>query len=486
MTSEDDTTPDSSIREEQLVLGAAIASVDVADALAYVVQESDFGDHRHRIIWTAIRAVRVAGDAADYGNLDRNLRKAGLLDKIGGIPYLHDCHSTIRDAHGDIVTFHGRNVANAGHRRRQEQQVIRHQRIMESGGDEETTARLLAELAAEMLVEVDRVPGANPTTEASLFVPGGGFVLDAPDIPTAVWGDGDHVIWAEGEALMITGGQGVGKSTVGLQVVRARMGLQDKVLGYSVQTGEKKVLYCAMDRPSQLSRAAGRIFTEDERKILDERLVIWKGPPPQDLAANPEVLTRMTEQAGADTVVVDSLKDAAIGLSDDKVGAGYNRARQHALAAGVQVMELHHAVKRGANGGEPNSLADVYGSTWLTSGAGSVIGLWGNAGDPVVSWRHLKQPSVEVGPFRVVHDHQNGTSEVEGRVDVLMVVRRTGPGGCSALELAVAMFETVKPSRAEVEKARRELEKRTDTGLLSRVGGGRGGDPARYYLRLAG
>jgi len=121
---------------------------------------------------------------------------------------------------------------------------------------------------------------------------------------------------------------------------------------------------------------------------------------------------RMCEQAGADTVVVDSLKDAAIGLSDDEVGAGWNRARQFALREGVQVLELHHTVKRGANGAEPNTLADIYGSTWITSGAGSVISLWGEAGDPIVSLRHLKQPFAEVGPFRLLHDHTTGITTV--------------------------------------------------------------------------
>jgi hypothetical protein len=40
----------------------------------------------------------------------------------------------------------------------------------------------------------------------------------------------------------------------------------------------------------------------------------------------------LCEDADADTVVVDSLKDAAIGLSHDDVGSAYNRARQIAIA----------------------------------------------------------------------------------------------------------------------------------------------------------
>jgi hypothetical protein len=317
-----------------------------------------------------------------------------------------------------------------------------------------------------------------------LFKPGSLF-LDVQDTPPAVWGDGDQVVWAEGEALMIAAPQGVGKSTLALQVVRARLGLVDKVLGYSVQQTGGRVLYLAMDRPRQLYRAARRLFTEDDRKVLDEQLAIWPGPPPYDMAERRDILAMMARKAGADTIVVDSLKDAAIGLSDDAVGAGYNRARQQALQEGVQVLELHHTTKRGANGSEPNTLADVYGSTWLTSGAGSVVSLFGDAGDPVVSWRHLKQPMHEVGPFRVVHDHDAGTSQVEQTVDLGALIRRTGTQGLTALEYAVALFEKPNPSRALKEKARRLLEKKVDAAYLSRIGGEAGGPPARYFLRHA-
>jgi hypothetical protein len=313
----------------------------------------------------------------------------------------------------------------------------------------------------------------------------GSLFLDVQDTPPAIWGDGDSVIWAEGEALMIAAPQGVGKSTLALQVVRARIGLADKVLGYTVAPTCSKVLYLAMDRPRQLYRAARRLFSEDDRKLLDERLAIWPGPPPYDMAVRRDILAMMARKAGADTVVVDSLKDAAIGLSDDAVGAGYNRSRQHALEEGVQVLELHHTVKRGANGSEPNTMADVYGSTWLTSGAGSVVSLYGDAGDPVVSWRHLKQPMHEVGPFRVVHDHDAGTSQIEQTVDLVALIRRTGSQGLTALDYAVALFEKPNPTRAMKEKARRLLERKVDAAYLSRVGGEPGGPPARYYLRHA-
>jgi len=81
---------------------------------------------------------------------------------------------------------------------------------------------------------------------------------------------------------------------------------------------------------------------EAMRAELDDRLAVWPGPPPHDLAKYSALLSKMCRDADADTVIVDSLKDAAVGLSDDEVGARYNRARQTAIAAGLEVIEVHH------------------------------------------------------------------------------------------------------------------------------------------------
>jgi hypothetical protein len=315
----------------------------------------------------------------------------------------------------------------------------------------------------------------------NLFVGGGSFVLDVPDTPPAIWGEGGDVLWAEGEALMFAAPQGVGKTTLAFQVVRARLGLQDSVLGYPVVPG-KRVLYLAMDRPAQAQRAARRLFGEEDREFLEEHLLVWKGPPPFDMAKRTDILAAMCDKAGADTVVIDSLKDAAIGLSDDAVGAAYNRARQKALSIGVQVLELHHNRKAGTNGGEPNTLSDVYGSVWIPSGAGSVISLFGEAGDPVVSFRHLKQPMNEVGPFQVMHDHPTGVSTVMHTVDIFELVKIGGSEGITAMRAAEAMYEAKKPTAAQREKARRKLDKLVESGHLVRHEGPSKTSPAVYYL----
>lgn len=318
----------------------------------------------------------------------------------------------------------------------------------------------------EQLANQDELP---ELVEARL-VAGGSFVLDIPDGIPSVWGAGNRVVWAEGESLTLAGPPGVGKTTLAGQAVRGRL-QGGSVLGMRVTPTASKVLYLAMDRPQQIARSLRRTLSDVDREVLDARLVAWPGPPLQDVADAPETLLAMAREAGADTIVVDSIKDAAVGLSDDRVGAGYNRARQTCLANGVEVLEVHHMVKKGENGAEPTSLAHVYGSNWITAGSGSVVLLWGQAGDPIVRWSHLKQPAEEVGPYWVEHDHLAGTSTILDAVDLVKVVRAATKDGLTAKDAARVLFETAKPTPAQVAKARRRLDALVRKQFVGRIDG---------------
>lgn len=333
---------------------------------------------------------------------------------------------------------------------------------------------------------VDDAAIGDPLTNR--FVDGARFVLDAPETVPAIWGSGSDVLWAVGESLILAGPPGVGKTTLTGQVVRGLLGLQRDVLDQPVEPAQGRVLYLAMDRPQQIARALRRHFSPAERNVLSDRLVAWKGPPPADLAKYTDLLAVLADRAGASHVILDSLKDAAIGLTDDEVGSGYNRARQYALANDVQVLELHHVVKRGANGTKPNTLADLYGSAWITAGAGSVVLLWGAAGDPIVELSHLKQPADTVGPLRVIHDHTTGLSSVWHSTDALTLLRHAPASGLTAQALASSMFETDKPDRNQTERARRRLDKLTQEGLAeqlpARPAAATGGKPQVAYRAI--
>lgn len=329
---------------------------------------------------------------------------------------------------------------------------------------------------------------APPRTLLERLLPGG-CILDVPAVPEAVWGDGPEILWAAGQALIVAGPDGVGKTTLAANLIRARLGLGDgSVLGLPVKPGSRNVLMLAMDRPLQAMAALARLFTSADRDVLNARLRVWRGPPPRDLARNTSVLTQLCVLADADTCIVDSLKDAAMKLSDDETGSGWNQARQLAIEAGTQLLELHHPRKAQVGNKKPSALEDLYGSGFIIRGAGSVVMLWGNAGDPIVELTHLKPVLEPLGPWQVTIHGDTGLVEVghEGAIDLLTQIRMRGPNGITAAAAAQLLFgqDGRRPSRAEVEKARRKLNAhvRADPPRLYRQGGGDGRSEATWFL----
>lgn len=317
------------------------------------------------------------------------------------------------------------------------------------------------------------------------FKRGGNFILDQPPTPAAVWGTDDEVLWAEGEELLICGPTGVGKTTLIAQVIKARLGLGDgMVLGWPVAPTSRRVLYLACDRPRQIARAFNRIFTEEDREHLNEHMVFWPGPPPADIAKHPDTLVRLCRQADADTVVIDSIKDVAVGISEDEVGAGYNRAVQATLADGTDVLAAHHQRKASAGGHPPKKIDDVYGSTWVTAGAGSVFVLWGEAGDLAVEMSHLKQPAAQIPKLQIAHDHDAGLSEIIEGFRVMDYLR-LAKSGVTAPQVARAMFSTHDVSETQIRKARRALDRLVPAKVHRSdptPGGPAGTAPAVYTL----
>jgi replicative DNA helicase len=315
----------------------------------------------------------------------------------------------------------------------------------------------------------------------------GGDILDAPEIVASVWGDGHRCIWAEGEPLLVCGPDGVGKTSLGQQLAFHRCGILDgQFLGLSVKPAGR-VLYLACDRPTQALRSFRRMVSEADRELLNERLTIWRGPLPFNLASEPRGLVELAHFFEADTIIVDSLKDVASDLSKEESGLGIGAAFQNAVAEGIEVAAMHHQRKQQTGASKPRHLSDVYGSRWITASAGSVVMLWGEAGDLVVDFDHLKQPDEPVGPFKIIHDHVYGVTSLAESVDAWSIIKGAW-NGLTAAAVATEMFGSAAPTRNEVEKARRQLKRLTREGQIQKrdgTKGGIGGGDAALYSRLA-
>jgi replicative DNA helicase len=315
------------------------------------------------------------------------------------------------------------------------------------------------------------------------LVDGADWLFDDDVDDTPIWGPSGAAAWTRGESLLICAPIGLGKTTLANLLVMARMGLAHEVLGMRVAADDRPVLYLAMDRPRQIRRAMLRQLHRVARERIAGRLIIHPGPLLSDLMQHPEMIAELAAEAGAGTVVVDSVKDAALRLSSDETGAIYNRARQLVLAAGIEYVELHH-VKKPQNGSEPKTIADIYGSTWIAAGAGSIILLWGETGDRVIELRHLRSPGEEVGPMKVQVDAEAGTMTVVDAVDPLVLLRSAPQ--LLARDLAAEMFDQ-SPDPKQVEAARRALERLVRQGLAERFEvrtPGRGGKAASAYRAI--
>jgi replicative DNA helicase len=326
--------------------------------------------------------------------------------------------------------------------------------------------------AQRLLAEVDEVLAEDgiPTGMAGRLFDGLAFGEEVSKAGPAVWGEGERVLWAPGEPLMIYGPQGAGKSTLAQRLLLARAGVVPSLLGLPVQPAVAPIVYVAADRPLQLARSWQRMIhylSPDKRRLVRDLVRFWKGPLGFDIGSDPEALLRFMVEIGATTLIGDSLKDLAVDLIKDEAGTRVNRAWQLLVAAGIEVADLHHPRKAVAGESrKPKSLDDVYGSTWLSAGHGSVLLLWGNPGDPIVELSHLKQPQEEVGPLRVLIDHELGEVEVHDGGDPLAILRAAS-SPMAAKDVARVLFSSDRPTDAEIEKARRRCDRLVGLGLAA-------------------
>lgn len=474
---------EAAVEAERALLATLLTNPETAEKHLDTVDPADFYQPRHETTWHALKDVVDKGLIPDHPTLLAHLESTGQLQRAGGHVYLLD----LRDA-APLIPQHdhwARIIRDAAGLRRLDTTLIGlRQRLATATAENMRTAlEDLSDLADDVAMNF----GPGRDDKHGRLITGDTFILDRPETTPAAWGHGNEILWAEGEPLLIAGPAGVGKTTVAQQVMLAGIGLRADALGFPVRPFTR-VLYIAADRPPQAARSLERMVTEDDRDTLHQRLVFWKGPPDRDFARHPDELTRMCELVNADAVIIDSLKDVAIGLSDDEVGSSLNTAIQRTLVNGVQVLGLHHYRKRSQDHAkaEPKTLDELYGSTWITAGAGSVISLWGQAGDPVVTMRHLKQPAEEFGPVEVTHDHDAGVSTVVPKTDLLGQIRMRGASGLTPSIAACLMTKKDKPNRNDIEKARRALERLVTHELAIKVapnGTGRGSEAT--YLPAA-
>ncbi|WP_149181123.1 DnaB-like helicase N-terminal domain-containing protein [Streptomyces sp. TRM49041] len=465
---------------EQAVLGACMHGHSVIDEVRQILDASDFYRPAHETIWRALLTLRGEDKPTDPIAVNDLLTGQGDINRVGGLVYAHQLYgytpSVGSAAHyAEIV----RNKASL--RRLREHGIRTVQRAMEPGADPD---EIRSGVESDIRAERERALASGQGRLSRFIIDGWRFVTETGADTEPLWGTREQTAWSSGESLMIVGAPGVGKTTLAHQVVFARLGIGDSVLDMPVAPG-KRVLYLALDRYKQIARAMARRVQPEHEQRLRDGLVVWQGPLPATLDKEPDLLADLAAAHQADTIVIDSLKDAMSTLVDDALANAYNNARQRAIRNEVEIIELHHQRKATENAprAQKPTLDRVYGSTWLTSGAGSVLFVSGEAGDLAVTLHHLKNPTGEIGPLKLIHNHERGITTVDPECDPAQILRQR-PDGLTVRELAALQSGETSPDRAATEKARRILDRLVKTGLAVKAegaaGGTGGGQQARY------
>ncbi len=308
--------------------------------------------------------------------------------------------------------------------------------------------------------------GDDPGDQVSLYEVGG-VIFDTPAIPEALWGAGSEVLAAMGEATLIHSATGIGKTTLAQRIALASIGIGPaEVLGYPVRQIEGRLLYVAADRPAQAKRSMRRMVTTDDRCVLDG-LLVWESHRRLRITPeHPEAIYEAAIAVGATLVILDSVKDLVAQVATDEAGQTYNDAVQTCVANGVEVIALHHPRKPSSDGRTTLTLSDVYGSTWITAGAGSVITLDGNAGEGVAKLRQLKMPAEKVGPFDIDFDYDTGSVSTIGRRDLTEWFARVKTG--TTAEATQYLLGKPNATPVEKKKVRRKLIRLEEDGYLTR------------------
>lgn len=451
-------------------LGALLINTAAVDhALAAGLRPEHLHRPADQLIYSAILTEHAAGRATDTAAVTATLEAHGQLDQAGGPKRIFDLGQDAGPT-TSVPTYATQIIA-----------AWRARRLIALG--HELTRTVDPDQALTALHDTaTQLAGATNIRDRALP---GDAILDAPEQVPAIWGTDNQILQAEGESLFVVGPTGVGKTTLIGQQAKGVLGLGDgQLLGFDLAETPGRVLYIAMDRPEQIIRALRRTFDPADRQTLAERLTLWKGPPPFNLVKDPAALAAFARTYDATHIFIDSLKDLAVGLNDDAVGSAVNIALQTCLADGIAVTLNHHQKK--GQGEKPRTIEHVYGSSLITNGAGSIVLLWGAAGDLVLDLEHLKQPVETVGPLKVAHDHDTGTTTIHRGFDPVAALRGASNGRTTA-DLARLAYERNDPTENDLKKMSRRLR-----GLQARgkpityrpgtSGGAGGSTPGRWYL----
>jgi replicative DNA helicase len=222
-----DRQPPQDITAEQSVLGGMLLSKDAIANVVEVLRTDDFYRPAHQALFTCILDLYGRGEPADPVTVSAELERRGELLRVGGAPYLHTLISIVPTAAN--AGYYAEIVAGKAVLRRLVEAGTRIVQLGYHGADGadvdevvdraqaavyEVTERRMSEdyIALEELLQptMDEIDAIASRGGVSAGVPTGFVDLDAVT-------NGLH----PGQMVIIAARPGIGKSTLGLDLVRS-------------------------------------------------------------------------------------------------------------------------------------------------------------------------------------------------------------------------------------------------------------------------
>ncbi len=282
---------------ERACLGAVLMSPDTLwDLQAQGVVPESFYSEPHRLIWRTYLECSQANEPMDPVGVAGRLERAGMLDKIGGYPYLvgllGSCPMT-----SEVDKYAARVLMDARARALMTSCVMAHANLSR-GGDFEGAAKMLGDTIEE---GSPKPPTCSPVSDTAHRVVDR-LIRDEPGaqaLPTGIRElDEEHGrLIVLGKVILILGASGLGKSALMGQLAKglAANGHPGCLFGLEMTRDEYMERDLANEGRISYSRIQHGSLTDEEKAILVgaheriDRLPYWVD---DDLPTMPEIYAR--------------------------------------------------------------------------------------------------------------------------------------------------------------------------------------------------
>ncbi len=273
-------SPDS----ERFILGAIMLDDAAFPAVAQILEEADFAEQKHRMIFGAMKELQLIGDPIDRMTLATILESRREL-KIIELSYLAELDTGMPKDGYNVIAY-ARTVKEKSRLRK----IIRHSRdTYNAAAMPDAMSGDIISKAQAGLVEI----GDTLDTRGQMIgeyiaeYPGGATVMLDPakwakGVPTGFsilddWTDGFH----QSEIFLIGARPSVGKSSIGLNIARYLASLGNLSVFFSLEMSKQICLNRLICERAELSfqRFRRGSLTDDERRELEPATDWVKGLP---------------------------------------------------------------------------------------------------------------------------------------------------------------------------------------------------------------